>query len=173
MIIIYLGRRGSGKTLSMVKDAYIEYKRGRKIISNIEGIPFASYMSNQDILAIDKNSNIKNAVILIDEAQIFFDSRRSMKKENISFSNFVQQIRKRDIILLLTTQFANAVEKRLRDHADIIAKVQFIHGVNLCRVKYIDLTSIEDEFSQNYDNVEVIYDASKIFKLYDTNQMIV
>lgn len=173
MIITYLGRRGSGKTLSMVKDAYIEYKRGRRIISNMQGLPFAEYMTNQQILSIDKNSNIYNAVILIDEAQIFFDSRRSMKKENIYFSNFVQQIRKRNIILLLTTQFANAIEKRLRDHTDIVAKVKFIEKYKLCKVKYIDITSIEDEYAEVPSQVEIVYDARSIFGLYDTNHMIV
>lgn len=173
MIVTYLGRRGSGKTLSMVKDAYIEYKRGRKIISNMSNIPFAYYMSNQEILSLNKESNIFNAVILIDEAQIFFDSRRSMKKESINFSNFVQQIRKRDIDLYITTQFANAIEKRLRDHTDIIAKVKFLKQYNLCKVKYIDITSMVDEFEENPTEVEVIYDATAIFKLYDTNQMII
>lgn len=173
MIITYLGRRGSGKTLTMVKDAYIEYKRGKQIISNIKGIPFAVFMDNKDILSLDKNSDLFNAVILIDEAQIFFDSRRSMKKENISFSNFVQQIRKRNIDLYLTTQFANAIEKRLRDHTDIIAKVKFIDIYKLCKVKYIDITSVEDEYMEQPLSVEVIYDATAIFRLYDTNQMII
>jgi len=173
MIITYLGRRGSGKTLTMVKDAYIEFKRGKTIVSNMTGIPFAQFMDNKDILALDKNSTLKNAVILIDEAQIFFDSRRSMKKENISFSNFVQQIRKRNIDLYLTTQFANSIEKRLRDHTDIIAKVKFIDMYKLCKVKYIDITSVEDEFMSEPISVEVIYDATAIFGLYDTTQMII
>jgi len=173
MIITYLGRRGSGKTLTMVKDAYIEHMRGKIIVSNIKGIPFAKFMDNEQILALDKNSKLFNAVILIDEAQIFFDSRRSMKKENISFSNFVQQIRKRNIDLYLTTQFANAIEKRLRDHTDIIAKVKFLDLYKLCKVKYIDITSIEDEYQDTPTSVEVIYDASAIFGLYNTNQMII
>ena len=173
MIVTYLGRRGAGKTLSMVKDAYIEYKKGKTIISNIKGIPFTSYMSNENILLLDKNSKLFNAVILIDEAQIFFDSRRSMKKENINFSNFVQQIRKRNIDLYLTTQFANAIEKRLRDHTDIIAKVKFLKPFNLCKVKYIDITSVEDEDVEVPTSVEVIFDATFVFKLYETNQMII
>jgi len=173
MIITYLGRRGSGKTLTMVKDAYLAFKRGKKVISNMKNIPFAEYMSNEDILALDKNSNLKDAVILIDEAQIFFDSRRSMKKENINFSNFVQQIRKRNIDLYLTTQFANSIEKRLRDHTDIIAKVKFLANYNLCKVKYIDITSVEDEYISEPLYVEVVYDATAIFDLYNTNQMII
>jgi len=173
MIVTYLGRRGSGKTLTMVKDAYIEYKKGRKIYSNMHGVKFAQYISNEDIKKIDKSSDIKNAVILIDEAQIFFDSRRSMKNENINFSNFVQQIRKRNIMLLLTTQFANSVEKRLRDHTDIIAKVKFIALYNICRVKYIDITSVEDEEVQEPEYVQLVYDARNIFKMYSTDEMVI
>lgn len=173
MIVTYLGRRGSGKTLTMVKDAYLEYKKGRKIYSNMHGVSFATYISNEEIMKIDKNSDIYNAVILIDEAQIFFDSRRSMKKEALNFSNFVQQIRKRNIMLLLTTQFANSIEKRLRDHTDLIAKVKFLREFNLCRVKYIDITSVEDEEVEEPVTIPIIYDAEPIFEMFNTEEMVV
>ena len=71
VIVIYLGRRGAGKTTTMVKDAYIEYMRGRRVISNMESLTFGEYMSNEDIVKINKQSDIENAVLLIDEMQIF------------------------------------------------------------------------------------------------------
>jgi len=173
MIVVYIGRRGAGKTLTMVKDAYLYYLNGYKIISNMEGVEFASYMSNEEILKLDKNSKIKNAVLLLDEVQIFFDSRRSMKKENLTFSNFVQQIRKRNILMLCTTQFAGTIDKRLREHTDIVAKPKYFEKYKICRVKYIDVTSTQDE--ENYGIPEekiVFYNALEIFGMYKTGEMI-
>ena len=173
MIIVYIGRRGAGKTLSMVKDAYLYNKQGRRVISNMQGLNFGEYMSNDQILKIDKNSDIKHAVMLIDEIQIFFDSRRSMNKGNISFSNFVQQIRKRDIIMLGTTQFSNSIDKRLRDHTDVIARPKFVSKFNVCEVRYIDVTSTQDD--ENFgipDEVSTVFNALEVFSLYNTGEMV-
>jgi len=63
-----------------------------------------------------------------------FDSRRSMAKQNLKFSNFIQQIRKRNIILLGTTQYSNTVDLRLRQHLDIIAYPNYIENI-----KYVKL----------------------------------
>ena len=174
MICVYVGRRGRGKTLTMVKDAYIYYKNGRTIISNMEGLHFPHvYMDNEEIKKLDKNSNIDNVVLLIDELQIFFDSRRSMKKGNIDFSNFVQQIRKRGVDILGTTQFTNSIDKRLRDHTDIIAQPNFIKDFLVCEVTYIDVTSTEDIFSNGIpDSIQTTFDCREVFKLYNTNAMV-
>lgn len=173
MIMLYLGRRGAGKTLSMVKDAYLYYKSGRRIISNMSTLLFGEHMSNEEILRLTKDSDIVNCVIVVDEVQLLFDSRRSMKKENITFSNFIQQIRKRGIIMLGTTQFDNTIDKRLRDHTDVIALPKFNKDFLMCRVKYIDPTSNQDsEFSER-ELLHAIstFDATFVFKLYNTNEM--
>jgi len=172
MITIYLGRRGSGKTTTMIKDAYIEYVRGRRVISNMESVSFAEFMTNEQIKQISKNSDIENAVLLIDEMQIFFDSRRSMKGENINFSYFVQQIRKRNVDILGTTQFSNAVEKRVRDHTDFVCRPQFLKKYNLIKVTYYDETSTQDIDVDETVNKGVVYNPDKIFKLFDTNEKI-
>ena len=171
-IVLYLGRRGAGKTLSMVKDAYLYYKNGRRIITNMNSIKFGEKMSNEEILKLSKDSDIYNCVLVIDEIQLLFDSRRSMKKENITFSNFIQQIRKRGIIMLGTTQFDNTIDKRLRDHCDIIALPKINKDLLLCRVKYLDPTSSQDIESDGIlEYSSVVYDMRDIFQLYDTNEM--
>lgn len=174
MICLYLGRRGAGKTLSMVKDAYLYHKGGFKIISNMSTLNFEhTYMTNEEILKLTKDSDIKNCVIVVDEVQLLFDSRRSMKKENITFSNFIQQIRKRNIKLLGTTQFDNTIDKRLRDHTDILALPKFEKEYNICRVKYVDPTSTHDleNVTGEYENAVIKYDATMVFGLYDTEEM--
>ena len=171
-IVLYLGRRGAGKTLSMVKDAYLYLKSGRRIITNMNTLKFGDKMSNEKILKLSKDSDIYNCVLVIDEIQLLFDSRRSMKKENITFSNFIQQIRKRGIIMLGTTQFDNTIDKRLRDHCDIIALPKINKDLLLCRIKYLDPTSSQDvENDGILEYSSVVYDMRDIFKLYDTNEM--
>lgn len=171
-ILLYLGRRGAGKTLSMVKDSYIYYKNGRRIITNMNTLKFGDKMSNEEILKLTKDSDIYNCVLVIDEIQLLFDSRRSMKKENITFSNFIQQIRKRGIIMLGTTQFDNTIDKRLRDHCDIIALPKINKDLLLCRVKYLDPTSSQDiENDGILEFSSIVYDMRDIFQLYDTNEM--
>src|SRR6056297_818724 len=176
MIVLYKGARGRGKTLTMTKDS-IQFKNdGWKVYSNMKGFKIGSYISSDEILMIDKhNSNLKDCVLVIDEIQTLFDSRTSMKKENRTFSYFLQQIRKRGIILLCTTQFSNTIDLRLRQHLDIIGIPRFNKKFNVCEVTYIDLNSIEDaEFGlTDPESVTIIYDPTTISGLYDTKEMIV
>src|SRR6056297_3574447 len=100
-IVLYKGRRGAGKTLTMVKDGLSYYLDDVKVYRNFY-CSFGEYIDNEDILKLDKKSTLNNCVIMIDEIQIFFDSRRSMAKANVLFSNFIQQVRKRNITILCT-----------------------------------------------------------------------
>lgn len=174
MIILYKGRRGCGKTLSLVKDGYSYHKAEWRVYRNFS-CEFGDYISNEDILNLNKESTIFNAVLMIDEIQIFFDSRRSMRKEALRFSNFIQQIRKRNIILLCTTQYTNTVDLRLRSHLDVMAYPDFDKRLKVCSVVYEDLTSIEDTFYMGLQprTVKIVFNAKPFFKMYNTNQMII
>lgn len=172
MIVLYKGRRGSGKTLTMTKDGLQYLKDNYSILRNFN-CKFGKFISDKQILSLNKDSNIKDCVLMIDEMQIFFDSRRSMKKTSIEFSNFIQQIRKRNIILLCTTQYSNTIDMRLRQHIDILALPHFIKSINVCEVVYIDATSSEDILENKQPRmVKMVYDAMPIFKLFDTSEMI-
>lgn len=170
MIILYKGRKGSGKTLSMVKDAYNYYCDGWKVFSNMESVKFATYVPSDEIVAIDKNTVMSNCVLLIDEFQVMFDSRSSASNQNKKFSNFIQQIRKRDIIMLTTTQFANTVDLRLRQNLDVVVSVKFDKELEVCEGYYLDITSIED--MEEPDTFEVVFDAKEVFPLYNTKERI-
>jgi len=177
MIILYKGSRGKGKTLSMVKDGLGFYNEGYNIIRNFH-CSFGRYMDSDGILGLSKDSNINNAVMMIDEIQIFFDNRKSMTKQNISFSYFVQQIRKRNIIILCTTQYSNTIDIRLRQHLDIIAFPNFKHDKDVCEITYMDLTRLQDsEFMTGEAPkpmlCKVVFNAKPIFNLYNTEEMII
>lgn len=174
MIIMYKGRRGCGKSLTMVKDAYRFFKMNWKVYHNFS-MKFGEFIDTEDILKIDKNSEIRNCVLVIDEIQIYLDSRRSMKKINMDFSNFIQQIRKRGIILLTTTQYTNTVDLRLRQHIDVIAEPRYNKDLHVCEVRYIDVTSAESTFIDGfpeYNAFITVYDTKPVYDLYDTNTLI-
>lgn len=174
MIVLYKGRVGAGKTLTMVKDMLQYFQEGYKIIRNFN-CEFGEYIENEDVLNLDKNSNISNCILAIDEIQIFFDARNSMKTQNKLFSNFLQQIRKRNIIVLATTQYSNTVDLRFRQHVSTVAYPNFIKSMDVCEVIYVDLTTMEDNFMQTIkepENIKIVYDAIPIYNLYDTEQMI-
>lgn len=176
MIYFYKGARGRGKTLTMIKDAWIFHKNGYQVLSNMKSVKFATYISNEDILNINKDSPFKNCVILVDEIQTLFNARRSAKKENLQFSFFIQQIRKRNIELLVTSQFANTIDLILRQHLDFVVRPYFDKELKVCRVDYQDLNSIEegtDGMIKPAEVVSVVYDAREIFGKYDTKELIV
>lgn len=173
MIVLYQGRRGAGKTMTMVKDALKFHLAGWDVYTNIHvGFPHY-YMDDKDILNINAQSDINNAVICVDEIQILLDSRRSTRGRNVDFSHFVQQIRKRNIVLLCTAQFSGTVDLRVRQHTDILAKPHYIKRYKICEVTYIDLTAIDDyDILSKPESTTITYPCQKIFKLFDTTQII-
>jgi len=171
---MYKGRRGCGKTLTMVKDGFLLYLKGWRVLRNFH-CSFGEYITEDDILNLNKNSDISNCVIMMDEIQIFFDARRSMRNQNLNFSNFVQQVRKRNITLLGTTQYANTVDLRFRQHVDVLAYPNFIKSLDVCEVVYVDITSLEDNILGNIKepvNVKIVYNAKPLYNLYLTEEMI-
>lgn len=174
MIVLYCGSRGRGKTLTMVKDAYKYYLVGYRIISNMV-LPFGEYMSSSDVLKLSRESELVNCILVLDELQLFFDSRNFGRQENKSFSYFIQQIRKRNVHILGTTQYVNTVELRFRQHIDFMVYPNFDKETNICMVKYFDLTLLEDidlDELSTLEPVVLFYDATQIFELYDTTEML-
>ena len=173
-IVLYKGRRGAGKTLTMVKDGLSYYLDDVKVYRNFYAA-FGKYIDNDEILKLDKKSTLNNCVIMIDEIQIFFDSRRSMAKANVLFSNFIQQVRKRNITILCTTQFTNTIDLRLRDHVDIMVSPRYInyYDYDLVEVYYRDITFADDEFMGGIIPTTIIlYNPVPLFNLYNTEEMI-
>lgn len=172
MIILYRGSRGKGKTLTMVKDALKFYQLGYDVYSNLN-LKFGMYIPSSDVIGLDNFSNLKNCVLVIDEIELFFDSRMFKNKDNINFSKFLQQIRKRNIIILCTAQYVNLIDLRIRQQLDIVAYPRFNKKNNLCSVQYFNLTQIEDNFYNNQLFPSfIVYDCLPVFHLYNTYEML-
>jgi len=123
MIVGYVGNMGSGKTLSMVKEAFNLFNKGYTIYSNIKLNFPHKVLDMEEILSYaNEDKSFHKAVFLIDEAHIFIDSRRSASKRSLLMTYFITQTRKKDVTLLYTTQNIGQVEKRLRQQTDIICE---------------------------------------------------
>ncbi len=170
MITLYRGRRGKGKTTTMVKDAYNYFCYGWKIYTNMDKLGFPhEQLSVDDIVNLHK-SDIENCVLMIDEIQAIVDNRRGMKKENVSISNFFYEIRKRSIVLLATTQFSRNTDLRFRDQVDIIAHPSMLPEYPVVECVYTDLTATEDNVG--IISRKVIYNPTEVFKLFNTNERV-
>lgn len=153
----------------MVKDAYKYYLNGWTIYSNLHLSFEHTFMTTEDIMNID-NTDITDVVLLVDELQVIMDSRRSARDGNLSLSYFIQQIRKRRIVLLATAQFTGDVDKRFREQLDIMARPKFLDVYGLVEVSYYDLASRED--LGFIETKSLVYDPTPLFGVYDTYQEI-
>ena len=101
-IQIYIGTLGSGKTLSMVRDLYIDYtEKKRKIISNLV-LTFNSEIISKEFFngfAQGQQQELFDVSLGIDEFHIFLDSRSSTTKASKYLSYFILQTRKRGVEL--------------------------------------------------------------------------
>lgn len=173
MIALYRGSRGKGKTLTMVKDGKRYFDRGFKVYSNMKSLKFGEYVDSTFILNINRQSQLFNCVLIIDEIELFFDSREFSKKENKDFSKFLQQIRKRNVNILCTCQYVGLVDLRIRQQIDIIVYPHFDKVSLYVTCYYFDLTKLEDDFNpMDLKPSVVVYNAFKVFSLYNTYEIL-
>lgn len=178
LVIGFIGQVGSGKSLSLVYEAYKYYLRGHTVYSNIKlNFPFIPLTFGRLQQMIENKEQLQDAVLLIDECHVFIDSRNSMKKRNKIVSYFILQTRKRNVRLLYTTQHLAQVEKRLRDTTDIIVfNKNLSNQTSLVSSGEYKPTYIRQEFLFQWsDNpkpkTRVIY-GDPVFSLYDTREII-
>ncbi len=174
MIALYIGRRGCGKTTTLIKDAYKFKKAGWKIITNMNSLAFSDeVLSIEEILGLLEGEE-NNIVIVLDEIQTFIDSRRSMRKRNVDFTYYIQQIRKRNVIILAATQFARRVDIAFREHTDIIVRPQYYPEYPVIVAEYRDITFMPEELDgdSTAGTQTVIYDPRLVFGLFDTRETI-
>ena len=181
MIIAFIGMRGSGKTLSMVKFISEKYEKGFNIFSNFElklkenKKGSVQYLDKKFFVNYAESGlDIKNSVVAIDECHVFFDSRNAMLKRNKIFSKFVTQSRKRSVDLIYTTQDkspmyflkSGQVELRLRKLTDMLIFCECI--------KSKGHTFIVNSYCNQYGELltKKTFHGDKYFSMYDTDQII-
>lgn len=145
MIKLYVGRKGSGKTLQMVKSAQWFFNRGYKVFSNFpvwglvpvvpknfrERVLYALFPKFKPTLATyihteELEERLKATfeekqptLFLIDEAPVMYHSRE-WKSFDLDLIYAVNQSRKSNVHLFLSAQTYNGVDKQLRETADFV-----------------------------------------------------
>lgn len=161
MLIIWTGSMGQGKTLGMSIIAYfLKQKSSLKLYANY-GLKNAEKLrSFNDIL------EAKSGLVCLDEAQMLMDSR--MFKYNIKFTHWLLQTRKKDLIVMGTTQSFDQVDMRARNVCDIIVEcrkkkdtitLQFINWQDKKLLRKYKITNFQ-RFFGIYDTKEIVYPIS-------------
>jgi hypothetical protein len=169
LIVGFIGRMGSGKTLSMVKYAHYYYKRGYKVYSNVKlNFPYETYNLETLLDYANSEESLLNSVILCDEMHIFLDSRNSGSKRSRILSYFLLQTRKKDVKLFFTTQRFHQVDKRLRDNAEVIINCssKFIKG------KHFVVNSLMLMLEFTVKVKRFVFRAESTYPLYNTYEVV-
>lgn len=159
-----IGDRGSGKTIFLTEIAVITSRTNKQIVSNynlklLENIiPFHI----KDIY----DEKYRKCLILIDEAYLFADSRRSQSQSNLLLSYLALQSRKlqSDLYFALIKEFE--LDIRLREEIDVFIYPVFVEDLGF-------LYTIVDVKSKNQKQLFIPLDmAKKFYKYYDTYEIV-
>jgi hypothetical protein len=175
MIYGFFGDIGSGKTLSMTRYGYYYHLAGCDVYSNY-GLSFDHTKIDMDfmlsIVEEDKDFG-ENTVFLMDEFDMWADSRSSMKKTNKIISYFVKQVRKKNIRLLYATQQKHLIDKRIRGltRKDIICTSKEVNIYDYT-ISVIYNTIISNKNDRRVEICKTRFYGNSFYDLYDTNELI-
>lgn len=117
MLVGFEGTLGGGKTLSMTYWArYLHAKTGRPVYTNYDTV-FSTRVNTWKEL-----TEIENGIVCLDEIHIIgFDSRTSAKSFTQAMrTHFMLQTRKKNMLVLYTSQSIRQVDLRLRNVTDFL-----------------------------------------------------
>ena len=189
MLGIYLGSQNSGKTLSMVYNAYKYFKVGYDIYSNFNLSFKHTKLTKQMIEEFVKGKQqFSKSIFLIDEIYLFMDSRTFASKRQQMLSYFILQTSKRNVNLFGTAQYFNSVEKRFRENTNFMCHCQRVlkNGNKYLAIqdnaRFLvdsDKLYIKNSYMikksglfETYDIKHYYLKAKPIFKLYDTTELL-
>ena len=178
---IAVGEQGSGKTAFITKLAIDNLKdRNYRIFSNYTffNINYKKItLGNQkekekgaiDILeTLDKDKNyFNNSIVCLDEIHIYLDAYDYFKKNNRRMQTFFSQLRKRNILLLATSQDIMNVDIRVRRQTRNFFEMEQISNDIFEVTTYKMLEAYYPTMISKYRVI-----LSDYFKFYDTNEII-
>ena len=127
---LYLGGRGSGKTLSMSVQALLDMLNGKQCWANYpirfkyrssDGVvtEFSSHkLEIEDLITF--KPDIRDGVICLDELNLWASSRGSMSVVNRLLNSWIQLIRKRKLDIYIACQLLNTLDRIFRDQCDVV-----------------------------------------------------
>lgn len=194
MIIGIIGGMSSGKTATMSKFAYDDYKEGKHILANynlhFEHNKIDSHMIDE---YAKQKRQLDNVTICWDEYYLTIDSRSSSKSANKVHSYFALQTSKRNVKLIYTAQMFSSIDKRIRENTHTIIQCLPVLLIGTEIIPYIDETGerlIKDDVKENFNIAVIRIDkygfgfntlskvtkylikGTDVFDLYDTKEII-
>jgi len=176
---ISIGKQGYGKTVFITKIAVDEFNGDRPIFSNytLNKLPYQSITFDKtkkphhDSISIldklDENPNFfNNSIMLLDEIHIYLDSLDFMRKNNRRMQIFFSQLRKRNILLLATTQYIMNVDIRIRRQCKNVFEMEHIYK-DLFKVT---TSVIDGYFTEEISSYNVV--LKDYYDHYNTNEII-
>lgn len=135
LVICFVGNRGSGKSAGAVHTCILDFMLcGYKVWSNLDIAVRVVYKDAEKIFRtedlnkanlLDLDGTYQHGVIFIDEVNVTLsESRRSMSNMNLNFNYAIQQIRKRDLSMIMTLQNETWLDSRIRWQMDFAVKCE-------------------------------------------------
>jgi len=181
MIIGWIGDFGSGKTGGMTWRLHQKRNKGSKVFTNY-GLPWQQGEVSSAILE-EMPDDLRDMAMGCDEIHVFLDSRSSGKGKQKRITYFILQTRKRSVELDYTTQSLHQVDRRLREHTDILISCQNL-GCNKkdcpggehkkCGIKTCGYYRYKmfDGHSGAYIGKFYLFGPRDFYPLYDTEKVI-
>lgn len=114
MLIALVGDQGTGK--SLVASVF------GNLFKDILKVPlYANYElknSKERIKNLQRLYEIEKGIVILDEFWLTADSRTF--KNNVVISQFINQTRKKDLLVIYTTQYLNQIDLRIRQATDYL-----------------------------------------------------
>lgn len=112
-LIMYFGKKGAGKSTTLVKETLKHLKRGWKVVYCTERIPGTYYVKPSELGRYEFE---ENSLLLIDEVGMIFDNR-DYKNFPVHVRDWFKLQRHRKVKVIMFSQ-AYDVDKKLRDLMD-------------------------------------------------------
>jgi len=189
MIIIHEGVPGSGKSYDAVRKIIDALQNGRTVYTNIDGLDLPEcqeYISSfvglsrdalqARLIFLTRQQVFKfwdhvqeGGFIVIDEAQLFFNSRDFAKEENRIFSDWASTHRHHGFDLLLITQRAQRIDTAVRSLAEFRYRYRKLNVFGkMFSNGYLIYTYAGEE--QQHMNMRKATYEKKIFPCYNSYQ---
>lgn len=168
-IFAILGERGAGKTLLARGLAEMYSARdGIKVITNfktkgnalIENKPFSWIKNNLE--------SLYDCVIFLDEAHVGIDSYEFLHTSVKALTDFITQIRKRNVTLFVITQRFDTLARRLRIQTNYFIQVE---ETDIPGRPFVTIYDASQPAGHDFVK-ELDYNGIPMFNKYDTNEII-
>jgi hypothetical protein len=181
---VYIGRQGSGKTLSAVRDVTKLMEKYPKaiLVTNllitsipVERVKLFTDMEGLAKLLVNVNNGIYGVIYLIDEIHTYFNALESKNIPMFVFTEISQQRKQRKLIIG-TSQLFLRMAKPLREQADNIIMCKTLFNLITYHFVYDGYelkTDDEGLIITRPEKLTLFFHTRKLRNSYDTFQKVV